>query len=120
MQTAQSQDTDDDGLIDSNGQPDQTFDAWSVTGASAYTGGLHLAALKCSSEIAKLMGDVEASQSYEATLAKAKESYEKKLWNGKYYNYDSGKNYQSDSIMADMCCGHWTLRSSGFNYEVRQ
>ena len=41
MITVQSQDHDNDGLIDSEGAPDQTYDAWAVTGASAYCGGLH-------------------------------------------------------------------------------
>jgi uncharacterized protein (DUF608 family) len=36
MITVQSQDYDNDGLIDSQGEPDQTYDAWSVTGASAF------------------------------------------------------------------------------------
>ena len=118
MITVQSQDHDNDGLIDSEGQPDQTYDAWSVTGASAYCGGLHVASLKCVCEIAKLLGDTEAFDKYSEIFNRAKESYDTKLWNGKYYKYDCSNSSYNDSIMTDMCCGHWYLRSSGFKHEV--
>lgn len=118
MITVQSQDHDNDGLVDSGGFPDQTYDAWSVTGASAYCGGLHLAALKCVCEISKLLVDNETFERYDPILTKAKDSYEKKLWNGRYYKYDCSNSDYNDSIMTDMCCGHWYLRCSGFKYEV--
>ncbi len=118
MITIQSQDHDNDGLIDSEGWPDQTYDAWSVTGASAYCGGLHVATLKVVCEISKLLEDNEAHDTYSALLSKAKNSYDSKLWNGKYYKYDCSNSSYNDSIMSDMCCGHWFLRSSGFKYEV--
>ena len=118
MITVQSQDHDGDGLIDSQGHPDQTYDAWAVTGASAYCGGLHVAALKCVCEMAKLFNDSEALDKYSKILKQAKSAYDEKLWNGKYYKYDCSNSNYNDSIMTDMCCGHWYLRSSGFKYEV--
>ena len=118
MVTVQSQDHDNDGLIDSQGQPDQTYDAWSVTGASAYCGGLHVACLKCVCEMAKILDDPETFDKFDAILKQAKRSYDKKLWNGKYYKYDCSTSNYNDSIMTDMCCGHWYLRSSGFQHEV--
>jgi non-lysosomal glucosylceramidase len=118
MITVQSQDHDGDGLIDSEGLPDQTYDAWSVTGASAYCGGLHVATLRCVCEMAKLMGDKESEDMYETIFEQARDSYNAKLWNGKYYKYDCSNSNYSDSIMADMCCGHWYLRCSGMKYEV--
>jgi non-lysosomal glucosylceramidase len=118
MVTIQSQDHDDDGLIDGEGQPDQTYDAWSVTGASAYCGGLHVAALKCVIEIAKLLNDDPFAEKYSPILVKAKNSYDTKLWHDTYYKYDCSNSDYSDSIMADMCCGHWYLRCSGFKHEV--
>ena len=33
MDRLKQQDTDGDGLVDNGGFPDQTFDAWTVTGA---------------------------------------------------------------------------------------
>jgi non-lysosomal glucosylceramidase len=118
MLTVQSQDHDNDGLIDSEGYPDQTYDAWSVTGASAYCGGLHVATLKCVCEIAKKFNDTQTFQKYDQLFKKANDSYNKKLWNGKYYKYDCSNSNYNDSIMADMCAGHWYLRSCGLNYEA--
>ena len=39
--------------------------------------------------------------------------YEAKLWNGKYFNYDSSKSGHHDSIMADQLCGWFYLLASG-------
>jgi non-lysosomal glucosylceramidase len=122
MITVQSQDYDQDGLIESQGEPDQTYDAWSVTGASAYVGGLHVATLKVVCEMARLLerlaDESDIFVKYDAILSRAKRSYEDKLWNGRYYKYDCSQSYHNDSIMTDMCCGHWYLRSSGFEHEV--
>jgi non-lysosomal glucosylceramidase len=118
MVTVQSQDHDNDGLVDSEGLPDQTYDAWSVMGASAYCGGLHVAALKCVCEIAQILDDQATFDKYDPILKKAKDSYESKLWNGKYYKYDCSNSDYNDSIMTDMCCGHWYLRASGFGHQV--
>ncbi|CAF1008695.1 unnamed protein product, partial [Brachionus calyciflorus] len=118
MITVQSQDHDGDGLIDSEGLPDQTYDAWYVTGASAYCGGLHVAALSCICEIAKILKDDESLEKYGSILTRAKKAYNDKLWNGKYYKYDCSNSNYNDSIMTDMCCGHWYLRCSGFKHEV--
>ncbi len=82
MITVQSQDHDNDGLIDSEGFPDQTYDAWHVTGASAYCGGLHVATLKVVCEIAKILNDNETLDKYASILHRAKEAYNEKLWNG--------------------------------------
>ncbi|XP_071795230.1 non-lysosomal glucosylceramidase-like [Asterias amurensis] len=111
IETSKLHDTDDDGLIDNSGSPDQTYDAWVMTGASAYCGGLWLAALRCMIEIADILGHTTDSLEYSAILDKGKESFEKKLWNGKYYNYDSSTKESSRSIMADQVAGHWYLRA---------
>ncbi len=116
--TIQSQDHDKDGLIDSQGEPDQTYDAWSVTGASAYVGGLHVASLKVVCEIALQLNDQDTFDQYSVILEKAKQAYDSKLWNGKYFKYDCSNSDYNDSIMSDMCCGHWFLRASGFKHET--
>jgi uncharacterized protein (DUF608 family) len=66
------------------------------------------------------MGEQDTFDKYNAILSQAKGSYDAKLWNGTYYNYDCSKSNYYDSIMSDMCCGHWYLRSSGFTYEVSE
>ena len=100
-------DLDNDGLIDNSGFPDQTYDVWSVTGASSYSGGLGLAALTAAIELAKLVEDRDVIEKYKTILDKGKQSYEEKLWNGKYYNYDSSKSTHYNSIMADQLAGQW-------------
>jgi non-lysosomal glucosylceramidase len=130
------QDTDGDGLVDNGGFADQTYDAWTVVGArycfdtcdfrlsmvvasSAYCGGLHIAALRACLEMARLMNDEASVNEYDAWLQLAKKSYGEKLWNGKYYNYDSSNSRHHDSIMSDQLAGFWYLRLSGHQYEVR-
>lgn len=34
-------------------------------------------------------------------------AFEEKLWNGRYFNYDSGSGPNSNSIQADQLAGHW-------------
>jgi non-lysosomal glucosylceramidase len=106
-------DRDGDGLIENDGVPDQTYDVWSVKGPSAYTGGLWLACLSAGAELAKAVGEKELEAEYRRILAKGKQFYEKKLWNGHYYNYDSSSSPQHDSIMADQLAGQWYARACG-------
>ncbi|PIK61130.1 putative non-lysosomal glucosylceramidase-like [Apostichopus japonicus] len=111
MESAKEHDTDGDGVIDNCGKADQTYDVWVVTGASAYCGGLWLAALRCMCEMARILDHQDALQDYQSILDRGKVSYDKKLWNGRYYNYDSSDKVYSDSIMADQTAGHWYLRA---------
>ena len=52
-------DRDNDGMIENEGFPDQTYDIWSAKGPSAYSGGLWLASLQAASFLANLMNDTE-------------------------------------------------------------
>lgn len=53
---------------------------------------------------------------YKSILDKGKKSFDEKLWNGKYYRFDtSGRN---NTIMSDQLCGHWYMKLCGFDYEV--
>ncbi|KAL3286494.1 hypothetical protein HHI36_000999 [Cryptolaemus montrouzieri] len=110
-------DTDKDGLIENDSKPDQTYDTWTMTGPSAYCGGLWLACLFAMTKMAERLGKQEDVDKFNALLEKGKESFERKLWNGIYYNFDCSTD-QNKAIMADQLCGHWYIRSSGFNYEV--
>lgn len=106
-------DVDEDGLIENSGSPDQTYDTWSVKGASAYTGGLWLACLAAAVEMAKKFGEDETAERFGQWLEKGKKAYERKLWNGLYYNYDCSNSRQHDSVMADMLAGQWYARACG-------
>lgn len=113
MESSLQWDTDEDGMIENGGFADQTFDAWIVHGVSAYCGSLWLCALRMFVESAKLLGHTEDHDRFVEVLNKAKESYEIKLWNGKYYNYDCSTSGYHDSIMADQLAGNWYLKAAG-------
>jgi non-lysosomal glucosylceramidase len=106
-------DKDGDGLIENEGFPDQTYDTWSALGASAYSGGLWLAALSAAAAMCREMELERKATQYDEKLKKAKKAYHDKLWNGTYFNYDTSANPQHDSIMTDMCCGQWWARACG-------
>jgi non-lysosomal glucosylceramidase len=105
-------DTDGDGLIENGGFPDQTYDDWIATGESAYSGGLYLAALRATTEIALKVGDPNAASEYNALFRRAQVAYVTKLWNGKYFDYDTRGEYRSD-IMAEQLAGQWYANLTG-------
>jgi non-lysosomal glucosylceramidase len=106
-------DRDSDGLIENDGYPDQTYDAWTATGPSAYSGGLWLACLNAMAGMAEVLGKVSEAHEYRNQLNKAQSAYEDRLWNGEYYNYDSSNSEHRDSIMADMLAGQWFSKACG-------
>lgn len=105
-------DKDGDGLPDNEGA-DQTYDTWAMHGTSAYCGGLLLAALEAAQEIGKILGDKQAAADFKAWFEKAQLEFEKQLWNGTYYNYDTKSEKTHDSIMADMLAGEWYAKICG-------
>jgi non-lysosomal glucosylceramidase len=108
----QKYDTDGDGIPDNGGYPDQTYDDWVVRGDSAYSGGLWLASLCAAEEIARQLGDSSAALRYHALFLKGQKSYISKLWNGKYFRYDTGSAYK-ESIQADQLAGQWYADLTG-------
>ncbi|KAG0504006.1 hypothetical protein HPP92_004078 [Vanilla planifolia] len=102
-------DKDGDEMIENEGFPDQTYDVWTVTGVSAYAGGLWVAALQAASAIAHEIGDKAAEELFWNKYQKAKSIYDK-LWNGSYFNYDSSGGKTSSSIHADQLAGQWYSR----------
>ncbi|CAH9086261.1 unnamed protein product [Cuscuta epithymum] len=106
-------DRDNDGLIENDGFPDQTYDAWTVHGISAYCGCLWLAALQAAASMALQLGDIAFAEKCKGKFVEAKSAFETKLWNGSYFNYDSGSSSNSKSIQADQLAGQWYMASSG-------
>lgn len=98
-------------IIENQGFPDQTYDAWSVTGVSAYCGGLWIASLAAIKQMAKILKKNEIYLQYRQKYKYAKIYYEKLLWNGKYLNYDSSTSSICNSIMADQLAGNWYAKS---------
>ncbi|KAJ4964798.1 hypothetical protein NE237_016647 [Protea cynaroides] len=107
-------DKDGDGMIENEGFPDQTYDAWSVSGVSAYTGGLWVAALQATSAMAHEVGDTSSQDYFWQKFKRAKAVYEK-LWNGSYFNYDDSGGSSSASIQADQLAGQWYARACGLS-----
>lgn len=105
-------DKDGDGMIENEGFPDQTYDVWSVSGVSAYCGGLWVAALQAASALAREVGDKGSEDYFWFKFQKAKEVYQK-LWNGSYFNYDNSGSAVSSSIQADQLAGQWYARACG-------
>ncbi|XP_026315900.1 non-lysosomal glucosylceramidase isoform X2 [Hyposmocoma kahamanoa] len=110
-------DTDGDGLIENSGSPDQTFDAWVMTGPSAYCGGLWLAALSGVRNMARLLGLEDEEREFAKILDHGRHSFEEKLWTGNYYSFDV-KPSNKNVIMADQLAGQWFLRASGLSDPV--
>ncbi|CAI0437767.1 unnamed protein product [Linum tenue] len=107
-------DKDRDGMIENDGFPDQTYDTWSVSGVSAYSGGLWVAALQAASALAREVGDKGSEKYFWFKFQKAKSVYEK-LWNGSYFDYDNSGGRNSKSIQADQLAGHWYARACGLD-----
>jgi len=105
-------DRDGDGIPDNDGYPDQTYDTWLVSGDSAYSGSLWLASLRAAEEIAKKLGDGKAATQYNELFVKGQKSYIAKLWNGKYFRYDTESEYK-DNIQADQLAGQWYADVTG-------
>lgn len=112
LQYLRQYDHDGSGLPENDGYPDQTYDVWVVRGASAYCGGLWLAALRAAEEIAKDLGDTAAATKYHDLFTKSQASYIKKLWNGEYFRYDMLSEYRDD-IQADQLAGQWYANLTG-------
>ena len=98
-------DRDGDGLPENEGFPDQTYDVWTMKGVSAYCGGLYLAAASAMIKMAKVMGDDKTAEKYRQVYERGRASFDEKLWNGEYFNFDSSGGKHSSSIMADMLAG---------------
>ncbi|MFZ0969928.1 MAG: non-lysosomal glucosylceramidase [Candidatus Acidiferrales bacterium] len=102
----------DSGIPENGGYPDQTYDEWVVSGVSAYTGGLWLGALRASEEMAKAAGDNTSAAQYHQQFDKAQKGYIAKLWNGEYFNYDTGDQFKTN-VQADMLAGQWYAGMTG-------
>jgi non-lysosomal glucosylceramidase len=111
MDRVHSQDADGDGLPDSTGV-DQTYDDMSLTGNTAYCGGLFLAAAEAAVALADAMGDIDQSTLYQGWLETARASFEDKLWTGSYYAIDTASP-DPTRIMSDQLAGQWYARALG-------
>uniref|UniRef100_A0A2K5I459 Non-lysosomal glucosylceramidase n=1 Tax=Colobus angolensis palliatus TaxID=336983 RepID=A0A2K5I459_COLAP len=113
MESEMKFDKDHNGLTENGGYADQTYDGWVTTGASAYCGGLWLAAVAVMVQMAALCGAQDIQDKFSSILHWGQEAYKRLLWDGRYYNYDSSSQPQSRSVMSDQCAGQWFLKACG-------
>jgi non-lysosomal glucosylceramidase len=99
---------------------DQTYDVWSAEGPSAYSGGLWLACLQAGAALAAVMENFSLASDYMERFKRAQKVYEKNLWNGEYYDYDSSKQVHHDSVMGDKLAGHWFSLACGLGGVVTE
>jgi non-lysosomal glucosylceramidase len=106
-------DRDDDGLPEHDGQPDQTYDSWSMLGPSAYSGALWLAALRAAIRLGTMVGDSASVARFRQLHDRGSAAFEAKLWNGRCYRFDTSGEDSSASIMADQLAGQWYADATG-------
>jgi non-lysosomal glucosylceramidase len=102
----------DSGIPENGGYPDQTYDEWIVSGISAYSGGLWLAALRASEEIARALSETTSATQYHEQFLTAQKAYIAKLWNGEYFNYETGTDAKKD-VQSDQLAGQWYADMTG-------
>ena len=107
-------------LLDQNGDglPDtdtgrNTYDAWHLSGTPCYIAILWLAALKAGVLLAERMGDEVHRAKWQSILELGKESLEKLLWNGEYYDLWRTDDATDGCLMSDQLDGEWFLRMIG-------
>ncbi|MHA2502803.1 MAG: GH116 family glycosyl hydrolase [Candidatus Kariarchaeaceae archaeon] len=99
-------DTDNNGLPNHGGWPDQTYDTLPMTNESAYTSSLMISALEATKAIAQLRGDSANVTYYDDWITLAKQTRESLLWNGEYYKFDHNGPIDN-AIMSDQLAGQW-------------
>ncbi|GBP80065.1 Non-lysosomal glucosylceramidase [Eumeta japonica] len=110
-------DRDQDGLVENNGSPDQTFDSWVMSGPSAYCGGLWVAAVATMRYLARQLSRSEDELEFDQLLERAKATFHEKLWAGTHYRFDTSLANRR-VIMADQLAGVWFLRAIGIIDQV--
>ncbi len=110
---ARTLDTDGDGVI--NEVSMQYYDIWQFKGTSAYVGTIWLAALRAAEEMAKVMGDTSFADECRELFAIASQSFDEKLWNGRYYRLynDPATGEISETCLGNQLAGQWFAYSAG-------
>lgn len=110
-------DTNNDGLPDNGGAPDQTFDDWPLKGVSAYCGALWIAALEAALAMAQRLQldlglDTSGDQrTFGSWLEQSRSNFDRLLWNGEFYKIDAESG--TPVVMADQLCGDFYARLLG-------
>jgi non-lysosomal glucosylceramidase len=107
-----------DHLPDNEGA-DQTFDNWSFQGANSYTSSIYLAGLLACERMAEAVGDHAFSRELRAKFTLGQQSFERQLWNGKYYRaVASGQagRIEQEACTAGQLNGQWYAHLLALGY----
>jgi len=88
------------------------FESCEWGGMTSHVGGVHLANLRMSQDMARAVGDEGFVKQCQAWLDQGTHSMEEKMWNGEYYLnfWDVKRNQKSDLVMAYQLDGEWMAR----------
>jgi non-lysosomal glucosylceramidase len=112
-------DSDGDGIPDAGGV-NTSYDNLAMYGAAAYVGSVWLSALLHALAAARRLGDEAAVSTYSALLERAREQFERKLWNGNYYRLYSAGDQQDEGCLTDQLIGQWCGHLIGLENIVAQ
>jgi uncharacterized protein (DUF608 family) len=119
-------------LLDGNGDglPDRdtrrnTYDNWNFFGTPAYIASLWLGSLRAAIRLADDLGETQSAAEWRKTQEKAIASFEKVLWNGKYYslcvgNDTQGNPQRDECCMTDQLSGEWFVHLMGLGHSLPQ
>ncbi|MEA3560920.1 MAG: GH116 family glycosyl hydrolase [Candidatus Omnitrophota bacterium] len=111
-----STDKNKDYLPDNEGK-DSTFDMWDFHGTNSYTSSVFLASLLATQKMAEKLGDDNFLNKCREYFLKGKETFQRKLWNGKFYVAgceDNSKIYPSSTV--GQLNGQWYAHLLGLGY----
>ncbi len=108
------------GDRDGDGLPDEaiswiTYDHWFLPGLNAHRCSLWLGELQAGAELARRAGDDASADRYEPVLARGREAFERRLWNGEYYHlaWDFLQDKPDPGCIADQTAGQLFARLCG-------
>jgi len=107
------QDQDGDGLPEHGEFGDSTWDAMSLSGIGAYSGGLSIAALAVMSALSDEFDSGKAAE-YRRLLRSAKAAFQRELWNGEYFNSCSQGKYKG-ALQTDALFGIYLADLAGLH-----
>ncbi|MDZ7792811.1 MAG: GH116 family glycosyl hydrolase [Spirochaetia bacterium] len=107
------QDHDGDGLPEHGEFGDSTWDALSLSGIGAYSGGLSIAALAVMAALSDEFDTGKATK-YRRLLRLATAAFQRELWNGAYFNSCSQGKYK-EALQTDALFGPYLAELAGLH-----
>jgi hypothetical protein len=107
-----------DGIID--GPQPCTYDV-EIEGPNSFIESLYLASLRAAEEMAKVVGDAEAAESYRKRFGEGRKAADKLLWGGEYYVHKYDPKTESvqaygEGCHSDQLFGQWWAHALNLGY----